>query len=87
MRSILQILIKMPRNVQYLIMIFADIVTIIFSLWLSFTLKYGFLFNINRGSKDYLNFLNDNLPTKYVLYDNYLIFFISVFIAIPIFIL
>ena len=87
MRSILQILVKMPRIVKYLIMIFADIATVIFSLWLSFTLKYGFLFNINRGSKDYLSFLNDILPTKYILYDNYLIFFISVLIAIPIFIL
>ena len=87
MRSILQVLVKMPRNLKYLIMIFADIITIIFSLWLSFTLKYGFLFNINRGSRDYVSFLNDILSTKYIFYDNYLIFFIAVFIAIPIFIL
>ena len=87
MRSILNVLVKMPRNLKYLIMIFADIITIIFSLWLSFTLKYGFLYNINRGSKDYVGFLNDNFSTKYILYDNYLIFFISVLIAIPIFIL
>ena len=87
MRSILNVLVKMPRNLKYLIMIFADIITIIFSLWLSFTLKYGFLFNINRGSRDYVSFLNDILSTKYIFYDNYLIFFIAVFIAIPIFIL
>ena len=87
MRSILQVLVKMPRNLKYLIMIFADIITIIFSLWLSFTLKYGFLFNINRGSRDYVSFLNDILSTKYIFYDNYLIFFLAVFIAIPIFIL
>ena len=87
MRSILQVLVKMPRNIKYLIMIFADIITIIFSLWLSFTLKYGFLFNINRGSRDYVSFLNDILSTKYIFYDNYLIFFLAVFIAIPIFIL